>query len=370
MSSVPRVNSFASEWADVMNQLADPIVATGPCLSRKLGCLVRQVASRAGASIDARGAQIRGDSADVLGYPPARKFSMTYAAAECLWYLSGSRRGDMLVPWSSHYEERFAQDDGTCWGAYGPRLLGVDDERLTPLEQIADELADSPESRQCVAPIFSSLDRNVLNKRPRVRDMPCTLSLQFLAEIDGTLSLVTTMRSNDMWLGFPYDAFCFTTIQRLMALRLGLRPGEYVHQAGSLHLYVKNAPAWLTAEPSARIPLPADLRRVEYQSLAPSRRHGIFDAKFRDAVLGVFRAVISHAVRNAKRASESEPKPEFSDRDLEATIYHHVQEPYSPILSDLCWAAISRRFEIDYNRIQCPAIRDACKQEGHDRAHR
>jgi thymidylate synthase len=48
------------------------------------------------------------------------------------------------------------------------------------------------------------------------------------------------MRSNDIWMGFPYDVFSFTAMQCLMAMELGLGIGTYTHIAGSLHLYERN----------------------------------------------------------------------------------------------------------------------------------
>ena len=50
------------------------------------------------------------------------------------------------------------------------------------------------------------------------------------------------MRSNDAWLGFPYDVFTFTTIQKILANCLGLRAGRYVHLVGSFHIYVSDLP--------------------------------------------------------------------------------------------------------------------------------
>jgi thymidylate synthase len=51
------------------------------------------------------------------------------------------------------------------------------------------------------------------------------------------------MRSNDVWLGMPYDVFCFTGIQMLMAGTIGCQLGTYTHNVGSMHLYDKNAKA-------------------------------------------------------------------------------------------------------------------------------
>jgi thymidylate synthase len=45
------------------------------------------------------------------------------------------------------------------------------------------------------------------------------------------------MRSNDVFLGLPYDVFNFTMLQELMAVELGIELGSYIHFAASLHLY-------------------------------------------------------------------------------------------------------------------------------------
>jgi hypothetical protein len=52
--------------------------------------------------------------------------------------------------------------------------------------------------------------------------------------------MVTTMRSEDAWLGLPYDIFCNTTLQRCLASELNIGLGTYTHNVGSMHLYEKN----------------------------------------------------------------------------------------------------------------------------------
>ena len=52
--------------------------------------------------------------------------------------------------------------------------------------------------------------------------------------------MTTYMRSNDLWMGFPYDVFQFTNMQVLMSMELGVELGTYTHISGSLHLYKRN----------------------------------------------------------------------------------------------------------------------------------
>jgi hypothetical protein len=51
------------------------------------------------------------------------------------------------------------------------------------------------------------------------------------------------MRSNDIWLGTPYDVTMFTQLQLSMARALKMFVGTYRHHVGSLHIYERDIPA-------------------------------------------------------------------------------------------------------------------------------
>jgi thymidylate synthase len=70
------------------------------------------------------------------------------------------------------------------------------------------------------------------------RDIPCTLGYRFYVR-DTRLHMHTTMRSQDTWLGLPYDLFATTTVMELMAGWLDVDLGGYHHHVDSLHLYVE-----------------------------------------------------------------------------------------------------------------------------------
>lgn len=46
------------------------------------------------------------------------------------------------------------------------------------------------------------------------------------------------MRSNDIFLGMPYNIIQFTTIQEVLSGWLGIEPGGYVQVSDSLHAYM------------------------------------------------------------------------------------------------------------------------------------
>jgi thymidylate synthase len=168
-----------------------------------------------------------------LDVPPARVLNPAFAVAEALWVLSGS--GD---PWIYQYNRRLADyaDDGVLQGAYGPRLRDWRGE-VDQLDHVRQLLGRDSDTRQAVIQLFDP-QRDWQGHR----DVPCTLGYRFFIR-DGALHMHTTMRSQDVWLGLPYDIFTTTLLQELLAGWLGVEMGEYHHHIDSLHLYETDLPA-------------------------------------------------------------------------------------------------------------------------------
>lgn len=149
---------------------------------------------------------------------------------ELCWYLSGSNKSNQISYYLSDYK-KYAER-GELFGGYGPRMFG--DEPNNQVKNIISILKRKPSSRQAVVQIFDSNDIVYDHK-----DVPCTCTLQFLIR-ENTLDLITYMRSNDIFLGFPHDIFSFTMIQEIVARALDAKLGSYKHMVGSIHLYERN----------------------------------------------------------------------------------------------------------------------------------
>lgn len=167
-----------------------------------------------------------------------RKMPMRYAVGELAWYLSRSNR----VKDISRFAQKWADisDDGeTNNSAYGWRIF--DKFGFDQWEYVKHLLIKDPNSRQAVIHIKDASNQPT-------KDVPCTVYLQFLLR-DGKLNLSVHMRSNDIWMGVPYDMFSFCFLQMLMAMELGVEIGHYTHYAGSLHMYERD---YLTASRSSK----------------------------------------------------------------------------------------------------------------------
>lgn len=141
-------------------------------------------------------------------------YSLPYMLGELAWYFTG-------------------RDDGvTNRSAYGAIVFnryGFDQ-----VAQVIDTLKRDPHSRRAV------INFNVPNpERFETKDEICTIALAFELR-DGKLDCTGIMRSNDVWLGTPYDVVFFTELQKHIANELGVGYGKYTHFAVSLHAYERD----------------------------------------------------------------------------------------------------------------------------------
>lgn len=160
-----------------------------------------------------------------------RKMSMQYAIGELLWYNSKNPKYSAINPYSKYWSN--ISDDGeTVNSNYG---YCIHSKYFDQWEMIKKLLKENPNSRQAVIHIKEPRD---IVSNP-TKDLNCTLTLQFILR-DNKLHLITTMRSNDIWLGLPYDLFNFTCMQIQLAMELNVEIGYYYHNAASLHLYKRD----------------------------------------------------------------------------------------------------------------------------------
>lgn len=159
-----------------------------------------------------------------------RKMPIRYAVGELLWYLSGNKNLSEIQKYTKAWD-RMSDDGRTVNSNYGyciQQKFGYNQ-----WEACENELRKDKDSRRAVIHIKSG------NDSLESKDVNCTVCLQFFIR-DNKLHLTTYMRSNDLWMGFPYDVFQFTAMQILMSMRLGIELGTYTHIAGSLHLYKRD----------------------------------------------------------------------------------------------------------------------------------
>lgn len=168
---------------------------------------------------------IRVDSPyDALPLGVGRSLNPAIGAGEAVQLIAG-RPDHGLMPRISANFKRYAEPSGQFHGAYGSRVMGQ-------VGAVVKKIKKDRDTRQAVVTLWDP----VLDNVPDRLDYPCTIALNF-ALVDDKLELRTLMRSNDVWLGLPYDIFQFTQLQLTVARALDVVAGRYTHETWSLHIY-------------------------------------------------------------------------------------------------------------------------------------
>ena len=158
-----------------------------------------------------------------------RKWSVKYAEAEWLWYLTGDPKVEKLgeiygiVPkiWN-----KMADENGEVNSNYGAQW-----ERGYQLDKIVAKLKSDPNTRQAVVSIYDGKEISRYK-----HDTPCTTAIQF-SVVNNKLEMCVTMRSNDLWFGFCIDQYCFSQLHKVVSERIGYDQGGYYHFAHNMHIY-------------------------------------------------------------------------------------------------------------------------------------
>jgi len=165
-----------------------------------------------------------------MSYPivtiPERKLGYRFMMAEASWIMNGDNKVRTIEPYSKKIV-KFSDDRKFFFGAYGPQVVDQ-------LMYVVDALVEDHLTRQAVMTIW--------RKNPRKsKDIPCTISVQWIIR-DHKLHCIDTMRSSDVWLGWPYDVFNFSMLSMYVLLLLRARGywynlGTLTLTAGSQHIY-------------------------------------------------------------------------------------------------------------------------------------
>lgn len=174
----------------------------------------------------------------VLSRQPA--INPAFALAEVIWIVNGRSESDFLNFWNPQLPD-FAGYGDHYHGAYGHRLrhqLGVDQ-----LMRAYQALRHNPDSRQVVLQIYNpEKDLPQSDGQPSAPDIPCNVTAMLKVR-NGKLEWTQILRSNDLFLGVPYNFVQFTHLQEILAGWIGVEVGSYNHLADSLHIYETNMPA-------------------------------------------------------------------------------------------------------------------------------
>jgi thymidylate synthase len=130
-------------------------------------------------------------------------------------------------------DDEFASRFGDLGNVYGKQWRsweGADGKTYDQIQYIINEIKRNPDSRRllCNAWSASELENQQLP--------PCHYAFQFYI-VDGKLSCMFNMRSNDVFLGLPFNIASYALLTHLIAHECGLGVGELIYTGADVHIY-------------------------------------------------------------------------------------------------------------------------------------
>jgi len=216
------------------------------------------------------------------GFPAVttKKLAWRAVVSELLWFIEGSgderrlceilhgtRDADKKTIWTGNAQAPYWKDKAKFNGDVG-RIYGVQfrhwqtgkkhwisssEEEPVEVDQLAnliDGIKKDPYGRRHILSAWNpaELDQMALP--------PCHIMAQFYVNSKNELSCHMYQRSNDFFLGCPFNIASYSLLTHMIAQVCGLGVGEFIHSTGDAHLYsnhIEQVKEQLSREP---LPLP------------------------------------------------------------------------------------------------------------------
>lgn len=216
------------------------------------------------------------------GFPllTTKKIRWENIVGEVLWFLNGetdlpslrhrqNKAPDSHTIWTDDFEKywerlkdskpKFSQTMKEKEGGgfiYGRQLRSYGGDEVDQLKLLVENISKTKEnpdfvmSRRLKCEFWNPEDH--LYENNHLAALPaCHTGFQCMVDED-KLNLKFTMRSNDVFLGLPYNIASYATICHILAKLTGLQVGELVYDATDVHIYsnhVEQVKEQMTREP-------------------------------------------------------------------------------------------------------------------------
>ena len=216
------------------------------------------------------GAQARFDLRGNFPLLTTKKLHIKSIIYELLWFLRGDTNIRYLNEHGITIWDEWADEHGDLGRVYGAQWRdwrGGNGLRVDQIENVIIQIKSNPQSRRLIVSAWNpaEIDRMALP--------PCHVLFQFYVQ-DDELSCQLYQRSADLFLGVPFNIASYSLLTMMVAQVVDLRPGDFVHTFGDLHLYQNHLE-------QAREQLTRDCRSLPRMKLNPAIKK-MRDFRFED----------------------------------------------------------------------------------------
>ncbi|HKO92953.1 MAG TPA: thymidylate synthase [Polyangiaceae bacterium] len=206
------------------------------------------------------GHQMRFDLGEGFPCLTTKKLHLRSIIVELLWFLRGETNLRFLHEHDVSIWDEWADASGDLGPIYGYQWRSwptPDGGHIDQIKGVVDEIRHNPDSRRLIVSAWNvaAIEHMALP--------PCHCLFQFYVA-GGKLSCQLYQRSADVFLGVPFNIASYALLTQMMAQVCGLRPGEFIHSFGDVHLYLNH-------ERQARLQLEREPRPLPQMRLNPER---------------------------------------------------------------------------------------------------
>ena len=216
------------------------------------------------------GAQARFPLRDGFPLLTTKKVHLKSILYELLWFLRGETNIQFLKDHGVTIWDEWADADGNLGRVYGAQWCdwrASDGRSINQIDHVIAQIKKNPESRRHIVTAWNP------GEVEKMALPPCHALFQFFVQ-DGELSCQLYQRSADLFLGVPFNIASYALLTMMVAQVCGLKPGDFVHTFGDLHLYSNHLD-------QAREQLSREPRPLPQMKINPAVRD-IHDFKFED----------------------------------------------------------------------------------------
>lgn len=184
------------------------------------------------------------------GFPllTTKKLHLKSIIYELLWFLRGETNIGYLRENGVRIWDEWADENGDLGPVYGSQWRSwrtPDGRMIDQISNLMDQLKNNPNSRRLIVSAWN------VGEIEKMALPPCHAFFQFYVA-DGRLSCQLYQRSADVFLGVPFNIASYALLTLMIAQVTRLKPGDFVHTFGDVHLYsnhIEQAKTQLTRQP-------------------------------------------------------------------------------------------------------------------------
>ncbi|MAL50069.1 MULTISPECIES: thymidylate synthase [unclassified Methylophaga] len=192
------------------------------------------------------GRQVRYDLAEGFPLLTTKKLHIRSILHELLWFLSGETNIRYLKENGVSIWDEWATPEGELGPVYGAQWRnwqGADGKTYDQILALVEGLKSNPDSRRHIINGWNVALLPDEKQKPwenaaagRMALPPCHVLYQFYVA-NGKLSASLYIRSNDLFLGNPYNTASLAFLTHMLAQQCDLDVGEIVLSIGDAHIY-------------------------------------------------------------------------------------------------------------------------------------